>query len=84
MNKLFISIIALATLSGAAYADNRNYDIRDSDTCIGKYCHNVKKPFDPSTMTVVSPLAVDEKAGALTNFERLMKISKENDQGGRH
>jgi hypothetical protein len=81
MNKLYISIIALATLSGSAYADNRNYDIRDSDTCMGKYCNNVKTPFAPSTATVVSPLAVDENASGFTNFERLMKISNENDQG---
>ena len=81
MNKLYISIIALATLSGAAYADNRNYDIRDSDTCMGKYCNNVEKPFDSSSATVISPLAVDENAQGLTNFERLMKISKENDRG---
>ena len=81
VNKLYISIIALAALSGAAYADNRNYDIRDSDTCMGKYCNNVKKPFDSSTATVISPLAVDENAQGLTNFERLMKISKENDHG---
>ena len=49
MNKLYISIIALATLSGAAYANDRGYDLRDSDTCMGKYCNNVEKPFDSSS-----------------------------------
>lgn len=81
MNKLYISIIALATLSGAAYANDRGYDVRDLDTCMGKYCNNVKQPFDLSIKTVISPLAVDENAQGLTNFERIMKISKENDHG---
>jgi hypothetical protein len=81
MNKTYVTILALATLSGAAYANDRGYDLRDSDTCMGKYCNNVKKPFDSSTATVISPLAVDENAQGLTNFERLMKISKENDHG---
>ena len=82
MNKLYISILALATLSGAAYADKRGYDLRDSDTCIGKYCNNVKKPFTSSTMTVVSPLAVDENDRPFTNFERMKKTSEENEWGG--
>jgi hypothetical protein len=84
MNKLYISIVALAALSGAAYANNRGYDIRDSDTCMGKYCHNVKKPTTsskPSTFTVISPLAIDEKDFGLSNFERMKKLSEENDQG---
>jgi hypothetical protein len=80
MNKLFISIIAIAALSGAAFANDR-VDVRDSDTCMGKYCNNLNKPFTSSTETVVSPLAIDENASGLTNFERMMKISKENDHG---
>ena len=62
MNKLYISLLALATLSSAAYANDRGYDVRDSDTCMGKYCNNVKKPFTSTIMTEVSPLAVDENA----------------------
>lgn len=82
MNKLYVSILALAALSSAAYAgSNRSYDLRDSDTCFGKYCENVNKSPNWSTMTVISPLAVDEKGSGLTNFERVMKISKENDHG---
>ena len=79
MNKLYISIVALATLSGAAYANDRGYDVRDSDTCMGKYCHNVKKPFISSTSTKVSPLAIENNARALTAFERMNKISEENE-----
>ena len=82
MMKNYITILALAALSGAAYA-NDSVDLRDSDTCFGyKYCENAKKSPTWSPMTVVSPLAIDEKDFGLTNFERMMKISKENDEGG--
>jgi hypothetical protein len=81
MKKIYITILALAALSGAAYANDR-VDLRDSDTCFGyKYCENAKKSPTWSTMTVVSPLAIDENAPGLTNFERMLKISKENDHG---
>jgi hypothetical protein len=82
MNKLYISIVALATLSGAAFANtNSGYDVRDSDTCMGKYCNNIKQPAVSTTITVVSPLAIDEKDLGLSNFDRMKKISKENDHG---
>lgn len=82
MNKLFISILALATLSGAAYAEKRGYDLRDSDTCFGKYCNNAKKSFNSPSVSVVSPLAAEQNARALTNFEIMKKISEENEWGG--
>jgi hypothetical protein len=81
MNKLFISIVAIAALSGAAYANNRSYDLRDSDTCMGKYCNNAKQPSASNTLTVISPLAIEEKDFGLSNFERMKKISEENDHG---
>lgn len=81
MNKLYISIVVLAALSGAAYANDR-IDLRDSDTCMGKYCNNVKKQSTSTTYTVVSPLAVLGNDGALSNFERMKKISEENEWGG--
>jgi hypothetical protein len=80
MKKLYISIIALAALSGAAFANDR-LDVRDSDTCMGKYCNNLKQPFTSSTATVISPLAIDEKDFGLSNFERMKKISEENEHG---
>jgi opacity protein-like surface antigen len=80
MKKICLTIVTIAALSSAAYANDR-VDRRDSDTCWGKYCENAKKSSPPFTMTVVSPLAVDEKGSGLTNFERMKKISEENDHG---
>jgi hypothetical protein len=81
MKKIYFTILTLAALSGAAYANDR-VDLRDSDTCFGyKYCENAKKSPTWSPMTVVSPLAVDEKGSGLTNFERMKKISEENSHG---
>jgi len=76
MNKLFISIIALAALSGTAYANNHGSEMRDSDF------YNVKKPTASATMTVVSPLAITEKDAVLSAFERMKKISEQNEKGG--
>jgi hypothetical protein len=36
MKKIALSLIALAAISGAALAE-RNYDLRDSDTYMGKF-----------------------------------------------
>jgi hypothetical protein len=80
MKKIYITILALAALSGAAYA-NDSVDLRDSDTYFGKYSTQLKNNAAKESMTVVSPLAIDENAPGLTNFERIMKISKENDHG---
>jgi hypothetical protein len=81
MNKICLSIIALAALSSAAYANNRSYELRDSDTYFGKYSTQLKDKATKETMTVVTPLAVEEKFGGWTNFDRLKKISEENDHG---
>ena len=81
MNKLYISLLALAALSSAAYANDRGYDVRNSDTCMGKYCNTVTKPFTWEPMTQVSPLAVDENDLPFPSFERMKKISEENDHG---
>jgi hypothetical protein len=81
LKKLSLSLIALAALSGAAYANNHGSEMRVSDF------YNVKKPTASATMTVVSPLAITEKDAALSAFERMMNNSEENqsghDNGGR-
>ena len=76
MKKLAISLIALAAISTAAFANQRNYDLRDSDTYFGKYATQLK-----NAATKVDALAVVKETGALTNFERMKKLSEENDQG---
>ena len=83
MKNICLSILALAALSSATFANNRGYDLRDSDTYFGKYSTQLKNKVakKANTMTVISPLAVEEKARGLTNFERMMKISRENDNG---
>ena len=84
MKNICLSILALAALSSATYAHNRSYELRDSDTYFGKYSTQLKNQAgsNAATMTVVSPLAVEEKAFGLTNFERMTIRSRENDQGG--
>ena len=76
MKKFAISLIALAAISTASFASQRNYDLRDSDTYFGKYATQLK-----NAATKVNALAVVKEADALTNFERLKKLSEENDQG---
>jgi hypothetical protein len=80
MKKIYFTILTVAALSSAAYANDR-VDLRDSDTYFGKYSTQLKDEATKETMTVVSPLAIDENAPGLTNFERMMKISEENGQG---
>ena len=84
MKNICLSILALAALSSATLANNRNYDLRDSDTYFGKYSTQLKDKVakKANTMTVISPLAVEGKAFGLTNFERMTIRSRENDQGG--
>ncbi|MGB9143822.1 MAG: hypothetical protein WCB71_16665 [Aestuariivirga sp.] len=85
MKKIYVTILALAALSTASFANsNRSWDLRDSDTYFGKYAGQMKSQAasEATTMTVVSPLAIEEKALGLNNFERMKKISEENDHGG--
>lgn len=86
MKKIHITFFVLAAMSGVAYAHGGS-DLRDSDTYFGKYSTQLKnkasKETIKKTMTVVSPLAIEGNAPRLTNFERMMKISREPHQGNR-
>ena len=75
MKKLALTIIAFAALSSAAYASS---EPRDWLICMDAYCDNVKKPFTSSTVTKVSPLAVENNARALTAFEIMQKNAEKN------
>jgi hypothetical protein len=77
MKKIAISLIALAAVSTVAFAnESRSYDLRDSDTYFGKYSEQVE-----GNATAVNAFAAANDVQALTSFERLNKISAENDQG---
>jgi len=71
MNKIAISLIALAALSTASFAGSN--DLRESDTYFGKYSEQVNK-----SAVAVNALAAANDGQALTNFERVTKISQEN------
>ena len=76
MKKIAISLIALAALSTASFAGiNSGSELREAVT----YPSQV---MDTSTGT--SALTVMDAGKASSSFERLKKISEENDQGGRH
>ena len=77
MKKFAISLIALAAISTASFASQRGYDLRDSDTYMGKYSTQLQS-------TSVNALAVIKKTNKASNFDRLNWISLENDQFNRH
>ena len=80
MKKIILTLAALAALSTVSLASgNRSWDLRDSDTYFGKYSTQLK---GNATFAVSSAaLAVSDDTGTMTNFERMTKISIENDQG---
>jgi hypothetical protein len=79
MKKFVLPIIALAALSTASLAgDNRNYDIRDSDTYMGKYSTR-SNPVELNTNALAAP----SSDRPLTNFE-LMKRNQEKNALSSH
>jgi hypothetical protein len=76
MKKIAFSLIALAALATASFAGNRSYELRESDTYFGKYSEQVK-----DSTPAVNAFAVANDGQALTNFERMKKISEENEHG---
>jgi hypothetical protein len=81
MKALFISLAALAAVSSAALASNRNYDLRDSDTYFGKYSTKHNAPTSSYANSSVEAFAIPSDGTALTAYERMMKISEENEHG---
>ncbi len=78
MKNVLISLLAVAAISGAALASDRNYDLRDSDTYFGKYSTQHKAQ---SYATKSNAFAVANDGAKLTAYERMMKISEENQHG---
>ncbi len=83
MKKIAISLIALAAVSTAAFANESRGDLRDSDTYFGKYATHDKAP-NADVNANVFPLAImDNQDGVgLSAFERMKRLSEENDNGG--
>jgi hypothetical protein len=78
MKNVLISLLALAAVSGAALASD-SVDLRDSDTYFGKY--STQHQAAQSYATKSNAFAVANDGAALTAFERMMKISEENQSG---
>ena len=77
MKKFAISLIALAALSTASFANsNRSNDLRDTDTYVSLNSAQIM-----NKASAVNALAVVKGA---TNFERLTWTAWDNDQGSRH
>ena len=80
MKNILISLAALAAISTAALASDRFNGERDTSAYVGFY--SPKDNMQSPTVTKVSPLAIEDNARALTAFERMNKISEENENSG--
>jgi opacity protein-like surface antigen len=81
MKNVLISLAALAAISTAAQASDRFNGERDTSAYVGFY--SPKDNMQSPTVTKVSPLAIEDNARALTAFERMNKISEENENGSK-
>lgn len=70
MTKTLVSIAALAALASAAVAgqydgnggNNRNYDLRESDTYRGKYSvYDLQQTYDEAPLAIVKPSYIDRE-----------------------
>jgi hypothetical protein len=76
MNKIAITLFAVAALSTASFAGvNTGSELRDTNSDYGQI---MSKAVDTSAIMVM------ERDKASTSFENLKWISEQNDQGGRH
>ena len=80
MKNVLISLAALAAVASAALASD-SVDLRDSDTYFGKYSTKHKAQSSSNANASVEAFAVANDGAALTAFERMMKISEENERG---
>lgn len=77
MNKIALSLIALAAISTASFAgSNRSNELRDSPTYVGKYSEQVN-----GSAQDINAFAVANSGAASTNFKRLTIISLQNTMG---
>lgn len=79
MNKIILSLAALAALSTASLAaGNRSWDLRDSEY----YNSAAASTAQDVTVTESAPLAIGNGAG-LSAYERTLLISQQRDTGDR-
>jgi uncharacterized protein YxeA len=81
MKNVLISLLALAAVSGAALASDRNYDLRDSDTYFGKYSTKHKAQSHAKDSNAFAVVKTDK--ANLTAYERMMKTSEENENSSK-
>jgi hypothetical protein len=79
MKKFAISLLALAAVSTVAFANENRGDVRDSDTYIGKYSNQA---VDQSVSSDAFAVIKSDAGQTLTSYERMLKISEENQNGG--
>ena len=76
MNKIVLSLVALAAISTASFAaGNRSEELRDIPTYMGKYVAM-------DTVQSVDALAAIKSDAAFTNFDRLNWNSDKQTSGG--
>jgi hypothetical protein len=69
MNKIALSLVALAALSTASFAaGNRNWDLRDSPDNVGAY-----------SAQTVNAFAIEKTGAGISNFDRLNMNSAKNE-----
>ena len=78
MKKFAISLLALAAVSTVALANENRGDLRDSNTYFGNYSNQVK---DQSVSSDALAVIMRDHGQSLTSFERLLKVSEENQDG---
>jgi hypothetical protein len=81
MKKILLSLAVAAALSSAAMASSRNYDLRGSDTYFGKFSETHAGSQLPSGNSTTEAFKAVDDSASLTAFERMMKISEENEHG---
>ena len=82
MKIITASLIACAVISTASFASQRSYDLRESPTYFGRYSEQCSSGISGTCndyAPAINAFTVIKDEHALTNFEKLKKLSEEND-----
>ena len=80
MNKIALSVLALAALSSVSFASQRGYDLADAQF----YATGIPTISSASASVDTAPLAVVKAGHGVSNFDRLTAQSTLNDMGLGH